>query len=713
MEPDKGIEEIAQRYNKVNIDYLKNLTKFVFVHIVKSILMKSIRSVSAILFCLILSACSVHEMASDNPYPQVHISARIEPSIITKVTEDGTSFSDGDAIQVQNMNRKNMNLAKYTYSASTGKWNTTDKLYWEGNSENTFHAWYPTTATYDSFTIPSDQTDGTSEADWMTASTAARRPDGKVRLSFSHNLAKVSVMVDGWTNEYTDNERVINRLDIKSISSIISRNETIYGDNVSKWIKTCPIKANSIFNCIIAPGKYETGTDIMMVYVNSSGTPLSVKTSSEIEILPGKAYNFRLNIGKTLATITSSVSVGDWEDENLDDQQAVITGPAEPADIAYTLSQGYASEGTLNNNAPHRVKTNLIYGSFSIKVNEGYVIRAIYTYPTEKVSSDFTCILANCTDRTEMDVMNEGRYAVITFANGSDPNGRISPTEDIVKSLTKYEMEVPDYPGCPYINSAVFFGDSIMHGVYSYFETGTDGKILRKNGFDSHSYNYLRIPDYFGLMADAAVTNNAKRGSGWITDTRNLGNALEMANKTDFSKYDFAAFCLGINDWIQGAQIGSIENPGTTGGSISEGTVVANMTACFEKVRRENPSCRIVVYSPYISWGQYSDGGDYTSKTYYGDESTDYALGALNKAGYTLQELIDVIDQVCRYYGIRHVPLSKSKVCTKENVKDIMIDGLHPSREIRPDLAEEIFAEAIKDQDDDSGVNMNPEEGNM
>ena len=675
--------------------------------------MKSIRSVSAILFCLILSACSVHEMASDNPYPQVHISARIEPSIITKVTEDGTSFSDGDAIQVQNMNRKNMNLAKYTYSASTGKWNTTDKLYWEGNSENTFHAWYPTTATYDSFTIPSDQTDGTSEADWMTASTAARRPDGKVRLSFSHNLAKVSVMVDGWTNEYTDNERVINRLDIKSISSIISRNETIYGDNVSKWIKTCPIKANSIFNCIIAPGKYETGTDIMMVYVNSSGTPLSVKTSSEIEILPGKAYNFRLNIGKTLATITSSVSVGDWEDENLDDQQAVITGPAEPADIAYTLSQGYASEGTLNNNAPHRVKTNLIYGSFSIKVNEGYVIRAIYTYPTEKVSSDFTCILANCTDRTEMDVMNEGRYAVITFANGSDPNGRISPTEDIVKSLTKYEMEVPDYPGCPYINSAVFFGDSIMHGVYSYFETGTDGKILRKNGFDSHSYNYLRIPDYFGLMADAAVTNNAKRGSGWITDTRNLGNALEMADKTDFSKYDFAAFCLGINDWIQGAQIGSIENPGTTGGSISEGTVVANMTACFEKVRRENPSCRIVVYSPYISWGQYSDGGDYTSKTYYGDESTDYALGALNKAGYTLQELIDVIDQVCRYYGIRHVPLSKSKVCTKENVKDIMIDGLHPSREIRPDLAEEIFAEAIKDQDDDSGVNMNPEEGNM
>ena len=256
------------------------------------------------------------------------------------------------------------------------------------------------------------------------------------------------------------------------------------------------------------------------------------------------------------------------------------------------------------------------------------------------------------------------------------------------------DLDVANYPGCPYINNAVFFGDSIMHGVYSYYEESTDGKILRKNGFDSNSNTHLRIPDYFGLYADATVTNNGKRGSGWITDTRNLGNALEMANQTDFTKYDFAAFCLGINDWIQGAQIGSLDEPGKTGGAISEGTVVANMIACFEKVRNENPQCKIVVYSPYISWGQRSDGGDYTANTLYGNESTDYALGAANKAGYTLQDLIDVIDEVCRHYGIRHVPLSQSKVCTLDNVKDIMIDGLHPSREARPALALEILEQS-------------------
>lgn len=274
----------------------------------------------------------------------------------------------------------------------------------------------------------------------------------------------------------------------------------------------------------------------------------------------------------------------------------------------------------------------------------------------------------------------------------TDKSNTVKRSELLV--MPAVDLDVANYPGCPYINNAVFFGDSIMHGVYSYYEESTDGKILRKNGFDSNSNTHLRIPDYFGLYADATVTNNGKRGSGWITDTRNLGNALEMANQTDFTKYDFAAFCLGINDWIQGAQIGSLDEPGKTGGAISEGTVVANMIACFEKVRNENPQCKIVVYSPYISWGQRSDGGDYTANTLYGNESTDYALGAANKAGYTLQDLIDVIDEVCRHYDIRHVPLSQSKVCTLDNVKDIMIDGLHPSREARPALALEILEQS-------------------
>ena len=46
---------------------------------------------------------------------------------------------------------------------------------------------------------------------------------------------------------------------------------------------------------------------------------------------------------------------------------------------------------------------------------------------------------------------------------------------------------------------------------------------------------------------------------------------------------------------------------------------------------------------------------------------------------------------VCSHYNIHHVPLSQSKVCTVDNVKDVMIDGLHPSREVRLDLAAELL----------------------
>ncbi|MBQ2007172.1 MAG: fimbrillin family protein [Alistipes sp.] len=647
---------------------------------------------------LAILLCSCNE---DIPHhviePQVQISAKIVPCIETRVTEDGTIFTHGDAIRVQNLNRESKGIATYTYSEATRKWSTTEELYWDGKHPNTFNAWYPADAEYASFTIPVDQTQGVANADWMTATTTAKQEDGDVKLSFNHNLTKVTVTIESWSNEYAANERVVDLLELNSLSSVMYYDETLYGDNAENWVKCCVAQQDRSFVVIVAPGEYDADMEIMQVYVNGAETSLKVKTQSALTIESGKAYNFKLSVGKNLATISSSVSVNDWDDEALEDQFTGITDQEKGKDIEYTLSQGYASENTLNNNASHRVKTSFIYGSFSVETNDGYVIRAIYSYPTAAVTSNFTCLIANSEDCTQMQVMNEGRYAIVTFAKASDPNASITPNEDIVRSLTEYQMDIPDYPGVPYINNSVFFGDSIMHGAYSYFETDTDGTILRKNGFDNNSYHYLRIPDYFGFCAGSTVTNNAQRGSGWITDTRGWGNALEMADKTDFSQYDFAAFCFGINDWIQGAEIGSLDEPGNTGKSITEGTVVANMMYCIEKVRRENPECIIVVYSPYISWGQYSDGGDYTSKTFYGDESTNYALGAQNKAGYTLQDLIDVIDEVCRHYDVRHVPLSRSRVCTVDNVKEIMIDGLHPSREYRQQLAEEIFVEGTKD----------------
>ena len=155
---------------------------------------------------ILLCSCN-KEITPDTIESQVQISAKITPCIVTRVTDDGTAFSDGDAIKVQNVDRESRNLATYTYSSSTGKWSTPDELFWNGESENTFNAWYPADAEYSSFIIPSDQTAGIAFADWMTATTSAKQADGNVELSFSHNLAKVTVVIEKWSNEYAANEK--------------------------------------------------------------------------------------------------------------------------------------------------------------------------------------------------------------------------------------------------------------------------------------------------------------------------------------------------------------------------------------------------------------------------------------------------------------------------------------------------------------------------
>lgn len=283
--------------------------------------MKTSYKYLAIIFVTLLCSCD-KEVMPDFVESQVEISANITPCVLTRVTDDGTAFTDGDNIRVQNMNRAEKNLATYTYSKSTDKWNTSDDLYWGVQPTNTFNAWYPATSTsaYNSFTIPTDQTAGTATADWMTATTTANRADGVVNLSFNHNLAKVTITIVEWNNEYLESERVVSLLELSSLSGVMSYNSTLSGDNQAKWVKTYTKDANKSFVAIIAPGTYALATNIMQVYVNGSATPLAVKTSSNLTVESGKAYSFKLTIGKDL--ITSSVTVGDWGDVDLDNQNA-------------------------------------------------------------------------------------------------------------------------------------------------------------------------------------------------------------------------------------------------------------------------------------------------------------------------------------------------------------------------------------------------------
>ena len=280
--------------------------------------------------------------------------------------------------------------------------------------------------------------------------------------------------------------------------------------------------------------------------------------------------------------------------DNTENKEEIIYGESvdivgavkEDEGIHTTLSRGYGAD-SINSEQKNRIRTGFIRAPYYIEVNEGYVIRAIYSYPTADESAKGTVVKNTSTTATSYEITGNG-YHIITFADASNPNNEITPNTGIIKYL---------YP--------------------------TGG---------------------------ASSSGGSSSGGGGTT--------------------------------IAGS--GHIPVP-------KEGTVIGNMCLCFQQIAEQNPLCKVVVYSPYNAWGQVSFGGDYTSNTLYGDESTNYALGTTNKAGYTLQDLIDVIDKVCKYYGIHHVPLSQSNVCNRLTIKNIMIDGLHPSRESRKFLAAEIF----------------------
>lgn len=401
-----------------------------------------------------------------------------------------------------------------------------------------------------------------------------------------------------------------------------------------------------------------------------------------------------------------SAQVEDIDTDAIAQLELQVNGGNE--DVPITQERGYAQNSgsttvqivTSGSSANTRVLSCVLKGSYNIKTNAGYVIRGVTawnggaategTLPTENITGVTNCTnLVTQAALTEYNCDGTYEYTIITFCK-ENASATISPNENIVQSCTKavvgIEQRVQDLEAnvgtYRVIHKALFMGDSINYGLASYFN-GT------KSGVREVTNN--RISDYFAQMTGAQVDNIAARGTGYVADTRNLGNGWVKAQNTDFSTYNLVCICLGINDYIQHVSIGSVE-------ANAEGSVCGNMTRIINKIMTDSPLCKVVIFSPYNSWGQVCDdsGSEYQNADYYGDESTDYALGYAIR-GHTLTEYITAIDSVCAAYHIQHVKLSESGMINKANIKKVLADGLHPIVDVRPMLAAELFGRKMFD----------------
>ena len=229
--------------------------------------------------------------------------------------DDGaTNFINGDQICVQNILRETKNIATYTFYGST--WTTTDALVWNGGTaESQFQAWYPATASFDEFTLPTDQNsiEELPAADWMTASTSAmvKPADKTINLAFEHKLAKITVQITEFTSQFGDDPRLM----AATIYSLSDEYVTVNGG-----IK--PVLGGNAATAIVCPGRYAVDTNLMEVTISDDGrqTNLNVPVNAfltDTGLEAGKHYKFSLKVGKDAISITK-VNVEPWTTKEID-----------------------------------------------------------------------------------------------------------------------------------------------------------------------------------------------------------------------------------------------------------------------------------------------------------------------------------------------------------------------------------------------------------
>ncbi len=284
----------------------------------------------SLLFALcsfILVSCSQEEfLPQETDSDAVKISASIG-KLQTRVSYDerNTTFDENDQIKVVNKLRTSKNVA--TYTLTDEEWNTADPFVWNGASKNEFEAWYPLTASYTTFTIPTDQSSEQllGAADWMTASSGKiDKPENHtLNLNFHHQLSKVTVNIAKWNSEFDSSEKVIENLKIYSKGTDI---EVVYatdGPNVTTsdgaLTAITPSAVGHTYTAIVAPAKYATTDKFMTFTVNGQEMTVLATPSSlnEEGLQAGLHYLFNLKVGKDAATLYS-VKVTPWSETEID-----------------------------------------------------------------------------------------------------------------------------------------------------------------------------------------------------------------------------------------------------------------------------------------------------------------------------------------------------------------------------------------------------------
>ena len=256
---------------------------------------KTIKTLVALLPLFITSCYNDDTTVTTNPQQDrvVTINAGItrEGSPTT-----GSPFANNDTILITNVTRKDAGLicnsAVFTYDGSS--WTSEGTLLWSAGEENTFQAVYPSTASYSSFTVPSDQSDADKlkSADWMTCEKTVTLNNltdaSSLELTFERKMAMVVV-------------EILNATDVSTLTSLVVESPSPDNNNITfenhdpKITAYKDANTGNMFSAIIAPGS-KNSEALLCTLKLSDSTEKSLKLQNKIDFQAGKKYTFQCSL---------------------------------------------------------------------------------------------------------------------------------------------------------------------------------------------------------------------------------------------------------------------------------------------------------------------------------------------------------------------------------------------------------------------------------
>lgn len=263
------------------------------------------------LFAITMASCSEDVYISGTSDTDAVRIATATVGTQTRAIANDTKFADGDAFRLST-SADGTDAA--TYTLGTDGWNSTTPLLWGSTFPVTYYAAYPATDTYNSFALPTDQSNGTAEANYMTASVEAQDKTA-LSLAFAHKTAQVIVKITGCI---TGNEGALTDAVIRSTHSEYA-NAAVTGNAVDITPQTASATEageEARYTALVLPG---TAEEFNLFSVNVGGKEVTFTTDVAFE--ENHIYEYFLTIGKDRVTLTG-FSVKEWTTNNL---EAVMT----------------------------------------------------------------------------------------------------------------------------------------------------------------------------------------------------------------------------------------------------------------------------------------------------------------------------------------------------------------------------------------------------